>query len=106
MTGDSFDATTSLAGVQVGVQLGLKAGDFHIDPFMMSTSQSGTATISTSFGDYTADIPGFTTTSFGLDILCIPANITLSSILQEAAKQDTDSGYDVTIFQIAWNTKF
>lgn len=106
MTADSFDATTTLSGVQVGLQFGIKAGDFHIDPFFMSTSQSGSATISSSMGDYTADIEPFTTTSFGLDILYIPANITLSSIFQEAADQGTDSGYDTTIIQFAWSTKF
>lgn len=106
MSGDSFDATTSLAGIQVGMQLGLKAGDFHIDPFFMTTSQSGSATTSTSMGDYTADIPAFTTTSVGLDIVYIPANLTLSSIIQQAAEQDTNSDYDVTIFQVAWSTKF
>lgn len=106
MTGDSFDATMNLTGVQAGMQFGLKAGDFHIDPFFMAVSQSGTSTVSTGYGDFTSDIDPFTTTSFGIDIVYIPANITLSSIIQEASEQGTDSGYDTTIIQFAWSTKF
>lgn len=101
---DTMTLTTSLFGLQAGVQFGIKAGDFNIDPFAMVMSQQGSTTISTSFGDTSTTIDPYTTTSFGVDFTYTPWNMSLSAILQEAAKQsDKDKeGVKTNIYQLSW----
>jgi hypothetical protein len=101
---DTATITGSLYGLQAGVQFGIKAGDFHIDPFAMIMSQQGSTTVSTSFGDTTVTIDPYTTTSFGLDITYTPWNMSFSAILQEAAKQNEDEeGIKTHIYQLSWH---
>ena len=101
---DTMTMTSYLFGLQAGIQFGIKAGNFSIDPFAMFMSQQGSATVSTSFGDTTTTIDPYTTTSFGLDITYLPWNMSLSAIVQEAAKQaDSDKeGIKTNIYQISW----
>lgn len=105
--------TTLLYGVQGGAQFGIKAGDFTISPFGMVQSQQGTASSSSSSSggggssSTSVDIPAFTSTSYGLDILYRPWNMTLSSMLQEAAKSGSGSnsseGFKTTVISLNWN---
>jgi hypothetical protein len=102
---DTVTITTSIYGFQGGIQFGIKAGDFSIDPFAMVMSQQGSSTMTDSFGnELTTTIDAYTTTSFGLDIVYLPWNMTLSAIVQEAAKQaDKDKeGIKTNIYQIGW----
>jgi hypothetical protein len=101
---DTMTMTTSLFGLQAGVQFGIKAGDFHIDPFAMIMSQQGNSTVDTSFGSQSITIDPYTTTSFGLDITYTPWNMSFSAILQEAAKQNEDEeGITTHIYQLSWH---
>ncbi len=105
MTGtDTMTLTTSLFGLQAGVQFGIKAGDFSIDPFAMVMTQQGSTTVSTSFGDTSTTIDPYTTTSFGVDFTYTPWNMSLSAILQEAAKQSDkdEEGVKTNIYQLSW----
>ena len=103
--------TTLLYGVQGGAQLGIKAGGFTISPFAMFQSQQGTASTTTSsaYGSSSSSIsiPAFTSTSYGLDILYRPWNMTLSSMLQEAAKSgsgnNSSAGFKTTVISLSWN---
>ena len=104
--------TTLLYGAQGGAQLGIKAGDFTISPFAMFQSQQGTSSTTTSSsssgsGSSSISIPAFTSTSYGMDILYRPWNMTLSSMLQEAAKSGSGSnsneGFKTTIISLSWN---
>lgn len=100
---DTATLSGYLFGLQAGIQFGINAGDFSIDPFAMVATQSGSMTTSTSFNDTTVTIDSFTTTSFGVDITYKPWNMSLSAILQEAAKQkDDNEGMKTTIYQISW----
>jgi hypothetical protein len=105
---DTLTITTVMFGYLAGAQFGLNLGDFNISPFAMMTSKSGSSTVSSSFGgDTETDIPTFTTTSYGFDIAYVPWNLTLSSVLQEAAKQGEENpGFKTTIYQLAWTKKF
>jgi len=102
---DTATITSSLFGLQGGIQFGIKAGDFSIDPFAMIMTQQGSTTVSTSFADTTTTIDPYTTTSFGLDITYKPWNMSLSAIVQEAAKQtDKDKeGIKTNIYQLSWH---
>jgi len=102
---DTITTTGNLFGLQAGIQIGINLGDISIDPFAMMSTQSGSMTSSSSFGgSQTVTIDAFTTTSFGLDITYKPWNMSLSAILQEAAKQtDKDKeGMKTNIYQISW----
>jgi hypothetical protein len=105
--GNTYSDTTTLTGylfgLQAGIQFGVNAGDFSIDPFAMAMTQSGSMTSSSNAGDTTVTIDAFTTTSFGVDITYKPWNLSLSAILQEAAKQKDDKeGIKTHIYQISW----
>lgn len=105
--------TTLLYGAQGGAQVGIKAGDFTISPFAMFQSQQGTASTTTTSstssgsGSSSSSIPAFTSTSYGMDILYRPWNMTLSSMLQEAAKSGSGSnsneGFKTTVISLSWN---
>lgn len=101
---DTMTLATSLFGLQAGVQFGIKAGDFSIDPFAMVMTQQGSTTVSTSFSDESITIDPYTTTSFGVDFTYTPWNMSLSAILQEAAKQSDkdEEGVKTNIYQLSW----
>jgi len=101
---DTITTSGYLFGLQAGVQFGISVGDVDIDPFAMVASQSGSMTMSSSYGgSQTVTIDAFTTTSFGVDLTYKPWNLSLSAILQEAAKQKDDKeGMKTTIYQISW----
>jgi len=94
--------TTIMYGVQGGAQLGATMGSFKFSPFAMMQSLQGSST--TSNGTSTsADIPAFTLISYGLDIVYVPWDITLSSILQKASESEDNEAIDTTIIQLSWN---
>lgn len=98
---DTLLTTTIMYGVQGGAQLGATMGSFKFSPFAMMQSLQGSST--TSNGTSTsADIPAFTTISYGLDILYVPWDITLSSILQKASESEDNEAIDTTIIQLSW----
>lgn len=96
---DSSSTSTMLYGLQGGAQYGINAGDFKISPFIMLQSLSG----SSDTDGITTSIPSYTQTSYGLDMLYVPWNITLSSLLQEAAKSGENEAIKTTIIQLSWN---
>lgn len=113
-TTDTMTSTTTtlLYGAQGGAQIGINAGGFTISPFAMFQSQQGTASTTTSSSSSgssssSSSIPTFTSTSYGMDILYRPWNMTLSSMLQEAAKSGSGSnsneGFKTTIISLSWN---
>jgi len=88
-------------GWQIGGQYTAQLSDFKLSPFVMIQSESGT--VKTSYGALnqgSSSIPTFTTTSYGLDLLYIPWNVTLSSVLQEAAKSGSNSSVKTTLFTL------
>jgi len=94
-------------GLQVGMQLGIKAGDFHIDPFVLVSTMEGSSDISSTYGgDSSSDIDAYTTTSMGLDIEYVPWSLTLSSIVQATDDSGSSNGADVEIYQLGWRKDF
>ncbi len=101
---DTATLTGDLIGLEGGVQFGINAGNWQIAPFATIMSQQGSITASTSYGDTTTNIKPFTTTSYGMDITYVPWGLSLSAILQEAAKQsDANEGIKTNIYQISWH---
>lgn len=107
---DTMDTstTTLLYGGQVGIQASINGGDYTYTPFAMLQSQQGSASSSSTSvysGSSTSsiDLPNFTTTSYGFDILYRPWNMTLSSMLQIASGSGSNnSGFQTTIISLSW----
>lgn len=100
-----------MAGIQIGVQGGIRLGDFRLAPFFMLTTQSGSATITEDPGvsgasstSVTADIDAFTSTSFGVDAIYIPWGLSVGSMIQQAAASgSSDNGVKTSIIQLSWH---
>lgn len=105
-TTESLTITSTMYGLQGGVQLGFLVGDFHLDAFAMATNFRGSQTVDHSLGgSESSDIPGYTTTSYGADIMYVPWGLTLSSLLQEAT-QSNNNGTKTSMYQLSWSHKF
>lgn len=108
--GGYMDIDSYVYGFQAGAQMGFNIADtIGIDVFGMTLSQSGSqdvyySTVYTT-DSQSSDIPSYTTTSFGLDFEFIPWGLTLSSILQEAGKSDSN-GTKTHLYQLSWSHKF
>lgn len=103
----AFDIWSSMRGPQGGIQVAVKYPDFVFTPFFMITSLSGDADIditangkkiSTSSG-----IPSTTAYYYGIDIIYLPGDITLSSILQQAMSNGDNQGYKTYVFSISYH---
>lgn len=110
--GNSYTSTMSifnfLYGAQAGLQLGVKLGDFTLSPFAMAQSLQGTSSITDDQGNTTnTDIPAYTTTSYGADLIYTPWGLTLSSVLQEAKKSDDQTpGFKTHIYTLSFTKQF
>ena len=97
-----LNMSITMYGWQGGGQYSAQLGDFKVSPFAMIQSQQGTVAISYgALSQGSTSIPAFTTTSYGLDLLYLPWNVTLSSVLQQAAKSGDNSGVNTTIFTLS-----
>ena len=76
-----------LFGFQGGLQASLKLGYITLSPWFMIQSMSGDVAVD---GKETS-VDSFTVQTFGIDIVFVPAGITLSGILQNKPKSDNDS---------------
>lgn len=110
----SFDVTTVLGGVQFGAQAGINLGDIvRLAPFFMVASLGGSATETYSTGIYNTtpygfsgaseNIPSFTTTSFGMDIIFVPINLSIGSLFQEAAANSSNGAVHTTLFYLTYH---
>lgn len=97
-----------LYGAQAGVQLGVKMGDFTLSPFAMAQNLRGTSSISDDQGNSVdTDIPAYTTTSYGADLIYTPWGLTLSSVLQEAKKADNQTpGFKTHLYTLSFTKQF
>jgi hypothetical protein len=103
---DTTYVDSILYGPQGGVQIGIGMGDFNLDVFGMATSLRGNQDTTSTYGtDTSTDIPAYTTTSYGADLMYMPWGLALSSILQEA-KQDDNKGFKTKLYTISWSHKF
>lgn len=113
---------TYMYGLEGGGQFTADAGDFKISPFLMLQSMAGSSSSDTttkstytyyigstkytspssSSSSSSTSIPAFTTLTYGLDILYVPWNMALSTILQEATKSGDNDGFKTTIIQLGF----
>lgn len=88
--------TSTTAGLQFGMQAGLKlSDDVKISPFFMVSSSSGTANFTYKSGasgvqetTYTGEIPDITTSSIGMDIII--KELSVGTVLQDIQRSNDD----------------
>lgn len=101
---DSTTISSSVVGLQFGMQGSFFLGDgFGLSPFFMMTTTSGTATYTDEPGysggstvSYSAEMPEYTTTSFGMDIII--DDISIGTLLQNV--ESSEQSDDINIVQI------
>lgn len=106
---DTLTISSTNAGFQMGLQGDVALMDnMKIVPFMMVGSYAGTSTMTDKPGvsgvsgsSATADIPSYSTSSFGMDI--VMGNLSIGTLLQEMQSQNQSSDpVKVTMFRLGY----
>jgi hypothetical protein len=101
-----------LGGVQMGVQLGIPLGPLKLVPYYMSSTRSGTATMTFNsgyqgttniVGDTTVTVDPFTVTSQGADLIIVPWNLSVGAMLQQANPTKDQQGFKTTLIMMSWH---
>jgi len=105
----AVDIWSSMRGPQGGIQVAVKFPEFVFTPFFMITSLSGDAEVDIyANGDemsVSSGIPSSTAYYYGIDIIYLPWDITLSSVLQQAMSSGDNQGYKTYVFTISYHFK-
>jgi len=104
----TLDLLSSMMGPQGGIQVAVKYPEFVFTPFFMITSMSGDADvkIKDSTGtdvSITTGIPSTTSYFYGIDIIYLPWDLTLSSIIQQAMSSGDNQGYKTYVFMMSYH---
>lgn len=99
-----YGASIYLNGPQFGTQLSVKAGSFALSPFVLLQSLSGTFSVTSPA--YSASVPAFTMTSFGVDVTYIPWNITLSSVINQATAATQNNGFNTFYIALSYDFRW
>ncbi|MBI2068989.1 MAG: hypothetical protein HYT79_00160 [Elusimicrobia bacterium] len=111
-TNFTAEMTTFLGGVQGGAQGSVRMGQVKVVPFFMTMTQSGSASFSFKHGysgvrslvtSSVVDIEPFTVNSFGADIIIIPWNLSIGTLIQQMSAEKDQQGVKTTIFQLSWH---
>ncbi|TAL38870.1 MAG: hypothetical protein EPN93_03835 [Spirochaetes bacterium] len=102
----SADITSTMKGPQGGVQLAIKQSDFVFTPFFMFASLAGDTTIKLSgdtTGTYSVSVVAATAYYYGIDIVYVPWDITLSSLIQQVSSSGDNQGYKTYVFTVSYH---
>lgn len=106
---DTLTITSTLGGVQMGLQGDVVvAGNIRVSPFVMVSTAAGSSTLKDDPGvknvsgySTTADIPSFSTTSMGMDIII--GNLSVGTLLQNMQPKDkSQAGVKITMFRLGY----
>ena len=100
------DISNNMRGPQGGFQIAFKKSNFIFTPFFMMTSLSGEMKIKLSgaeTGTYTMSVSAPTAYFYGIDIVYIPWNITLSSLIQMASSNSDKQGFQTYVFTVKYH---
>jgi hypothetical protein len=104
-----IDIWSSMRGPQGGIQVAIKFTEFVFAPFFMITSLSGDAEIDINENgnrmSVSSGIPSTTSCYYGIDIIYLPWDITLSSILQQTMSSGDNQGYKTYVFTVSYRFK-
>lgn len=103
----SLDLFTSTRGPQVGIQAALKFTDFVFTPFLMATRLSGSADVDYKgggeSGSISSGIPASTSVLYGIDIIYVPFDLSLSFIVQQGLSNGDNNGLKTHIFTLSYH---
>ena len=108
----TMNTTVALFGVQFGAQAGIPVAKLKLAPFFMANMESGTASFTFNHGysgvrslvtSSVVDIEPFTTLSYGADIIIVPWNLSIGTLLQQAAANGEQQGFKTTLFTLSWH---
>ncbi len=102
----TVDISSTMRGPQGGIQFAIKYPEFVFTPFFMITRMSGDATIdydisSTGSGSLSTGIGSSTAYYYGIDIIYLPWNIAISSIIQQALSSGNNQPYRTYVFTVS-----
>lgn len=103
----SADISSSMRGPQGGIQAALKYPEFVFTPFFMVTRISGDAALDLDYNgskmSLTSGIPATTSFYYGIDIIYLPWETTLSSVIQQAMSSGDNQGFRTYILTVSYH---
>lgn len=105
-------STVFLGGVQLGVQAGVRLGQFRLAPFAMAIFQSGNANFTFDDGYRGTDqlvqssvvnIQPFGLQVFGFDVIYVPWNLSLGGVFQHANSTTDQNGYTSSLYSLSYH---
>lgn len=100
----TMDMAMFMYGPQFGAQFSLKLGVITLTPFFMRQVFNGSMTMTMDGYSTSQEIPSFAMNTFGLDLVLVPLNITLSSMMQ--LKPSSESSVNVFMFSISYDVRW
>lgn len=95
-------------GPQLGAQLSFKTESIAVAPFILWQRLSGSASVDvtvdgTYAGGDSVSLPATTMVFYGLDIVFVPVNLTLSTVLQQIMASGDNKGIRTIIVSLSYN---
>jgi hypothetical protein len=94
--------TANLSGPQFGIQASLKINPVVISPFFIYQRMSGSYNVNGTTGD----VPATSMKSFGIDIVLVPINLTLSTIFQQVSASSQNTGYKTIFLTVSYDFRW
>jgi hypothetical protein len=95
----TISATAYMNGIQCGVEVALKSKYVVASPFFLYQNLSGSVDVE----GVSSDIPSQGIKTFGVDVVFVPLDLTLSGMMQTVRK---NSGYDMYYFSLSYDFRF
>jgi len=101
------DITSTMKGPQGGIQLAIKQSDFVFTPFFMFASLAGDTKLKTSGTEGSASLSmsvvAATAYYYGIDIVYVPWDITLSSLIQQVSSSGDNKGFKTYVVSLTYH---
>ena len=106
-----IDLSATMRGPQFGAQVAFKLPEFVLTPFFMITRLSGGAKVriddySSYPESYSSSIPATTAYFYGVDLVYLPWNITLSSLIQQISSSGQNNGLRTYVLTVSYRFQF
>ncbi len=99
---NTLGVTAYMDGIQFGFQASMILKPFVVAPFFLYQKMSGSADVN----GISVDIPSVTMKSYGIDLIYLPWNLTLSSIMQQVATSGNNGGYKTFYVSLSYDFRW
>jgi hypothetical protein len=101
------DITSTMKGPQGGIQLAIKQSEFVFTPFFMFASLAGNTTIKSNGTEgpfsFSMSVVAATAYYYGIDIVYVPWDITLSSLIQQVSTSGDNKGFKTYVVSVTYH---